>query len=135
MVWSLLVTAILQTGTPSLQTVARAAISQIDVAEQSVARTQAEWAALWRRHSPSAAPPAVDFASRTVAAVFLGSRSTAGFQVEITGTREKGGVVTVLWQEGRPAADAVTAQVLTSPFHIVTIPKPAGDIRFEKVPR
>jgi hypothetical protein len=135
MVLSLLLTAILQTGTSTVQTVARATMSQIDVAEQAVARTPAEWAALWRRHSSSGTPPAVDLTSSTVVAVFLGSRPSAGFQVEITGTREKGGVLTVLWQERQPGAGDITAQMLTSPFHIVTIPKFAGDIRFEKAER
>lgn len=132
---SLLLTAILQAAIPTVQTVARETMSQVDVPEQAIARNPAEWAALWRRHAPSGPPPAVDFASRTVVAVFLGSRPSGGFDVEITGTRETGGVLTVQWQERRPDPGDVTAQILTSPFHIATIPKFAGEIRFEQAAR
>jgi hypothetical protein len=134
MLLSVLLTAILQAGTPSLETVARGTMSGVEVPRQVVARTAAEWTALWAGQAKSQ-PPAVDFASRTVVAVFLGSRPSAGFEVEITGTREKGGVLTVLWQERGPGAGDVTAQVLTSPFHIASIPKFAGEIRFEKAAR
>jgi len=132
MLLSVVLTAILQAGTPSLETVSRGTISWVNVPQQVVARTSAEWTALWRREAPL---PAVDFASRTVVAVFLGSRPSAGFGVEITGTREQGGVLTVLWRERMPGAGDVTAQVLTSPFHIASIPKFAGEIRFEKAVR
>ncbi|HWI18014.1 MAG TPA: protease complex subunit PrcB family protein [Vicinamibacterales bacterium] len=114
------------------QTVARGTMSQIDTPRQVVVRTAAEWMTLWRQHSP-AEVPAVDFGSRTVVAVFLGSRMSAGFSVEFVRTQEAGGVLTVYWTERRPDRGEISAQVITSPMHAVAIPRFAGEIRFEKV--
>jgi hypothetical protein len=108
-------------------------MSQVESAKQSVARTAAEWTALWREHSGESKPPTVDLASRTVVAVFLGSRPTAGFGVEITGTRRVNGALIVEWSERRPGGGDILAQVLTSPATIVSIPKFAGEIKFQKV--
>jgi hypothetical protein len=110
-------------------------MSRVDSPKQAAARNPAEWASLWREHAGAAAAPAVDFASRTVVAVFLGSRPSAGYAVEITGTRREGAALVVEWRERQPPPDQVTAQVITSPAHIVSIPKFAGEIRFEKVER
>ena len=41
----------------------------------------------------------------------------------------------VEWQERRPQRGEVSAQVLTSPAVIATVPKFAGEIKFEKVER
>ena len=115
--------------------IARETMSQVDEPKQVVARTPAEWAALWRRHAGESAAPKVDLGTRTIVAIFLGSRPSAGYVVDITGTREAAGVLTVVWAERRPDRGAITAQVLTSPMVIATIPKFAGEIRFEKAER
>ena len=127
----------MQTG-PSksaIVTIVTDGMSGVEMPKQVAARTPAEWAALWRQHAGDTALPKVDLASRTVVAVFLGTRSSAGYAVEITGTRhDKGGLI-VEWRERRPEPGSISAQVLTSPAHIATIPKFAGVIRFEKVER
>jgi hypothetical protein len=78
----------------------------------------------------------VDFAKELVVGVFMGSRPSAGFSVEIVGTRVDGSVLVVQYRETRPPADALVAQVLTMPYHIAAVPKRAGvtDVRFEKIP-
>jgi len=118
-----------------IQTIATDTMSQIESPKQAVARTPAEWTALWRQHAGETALPKVDFGSRTVVAVFLGTRASAGYAVEITGTRQEKGALIVQWRERRPEPGMVAAQVITSPAHIATIPKFAGEIRFEKVER
>lgn len=115
-----------------MQTIATDMMSQVESPKQAVARTPAEWTALWRLHAGDTALPRVDFGSRTVVAVFLGTRASAGYAVEITGTRQDKGALIVQWRERRPEPGTVTAQVITSPAHIATIPKFAGEIRFEK---
>lgn len=123
----------MQAAAPSpVEVVSREAMSMVDEPKQAVARTAAEWAALWRQHAGEQPPPKVDLASRTVVAVFLGSRSSAGYSVEITGIRQAGGALIVEWQERRPEPGQVAAQVLTSPGVIATVPKFAGEIRFER---
>lgn len=97
-----------------------------------VARTQTEWAALWRAHAGDTPAPKVDFETTTVVAVFLGSRMSAGFSAEITGTHRQGAALVVEWAERRPGRDQVAAQVITTPVAIAAIPRFAGEIRFEK---
>lgn len=120
---------------PPVKTIERGQTSQQESARQAIARAPAEWAALWRTHAADRQPPAVDFAKTMVAAVFLGTRPTAGYSVEIVGTRDQHGSLVVEYVEKRPGPGAITAQMLTSPFHIVTIPAHAGPVGFEKVER
>jgi hypothetical protein len=109
--------------------------SQLDTARQATARTATEWEALWRLHGGERTRPAVDFGKEMVVAVFMGSRPTAGFSVEIVGTRVDGSALVVQYRETRPAADAFVAQVLTMPYHIAAVPRRAGvtDVKFEKI--
>jgi hypothetical protein len=126
---------LLQSSPAGLATLARDGMSRVDAPRQAVARTAEEWSALWRDHAGDAPPPAVDLTSRMVAAVFLGARPSAGYAVEITGTRLVGGVLTVEWRERRPKPGQLSAQVITAPAHIVSLPRVEGDVRFMKVDR
>jgi len=128
----LLFAALLQMSPSPMATVARDLMSGIDEPRQSVARSADEWTTLWRAHAGDKPAPKVDFARRTVLAVFLGTRTSAGYAVEIVGTRAEGTGLIVQWSERQPQRDMVSAQILTSPSHIVTVPKVAGPIRFEK---
>jgi PrcB C-terminal len=108
--------------------------SQVDIARQVTVRTAGEWATLWRQHGGERPRPAVDFSQELVAAVFLGSRPTAGFSVDIVGARDEGGAMVIQYRETRPPADAIVAQVLTMPYHIVAVRHAAvSDVKFEKV--
>lgn len=134
MLLALIATVALQAAAPTtVQTLVKEQMSQEEEALQVVARTPAEWTALWRKHAGEAPAPKVDFAKHSVVAVFLGTRSSSGYSVEITRTRETGGILTVEWQERRPDPGQISAQILTSPVHIATIPKHTGEIRFKKV--
>jgi PrcB C-terminal len=97
-------------------------------------RTEAEWAQLWRQHAGDRARPPIDFNKESIVAVFMGSRPNAGFNTAIVSATEGGGALIVRYTETRPPPGAITAQVLTFPFHIVAIPRvTAADVRFEKV--
>lgn len=134
MLLALIVTFTLQAAAPTtVQTLAKEQMSRAEEPLQAVARTPAEWTALWRTHAGDMPAPTVDFASHTVVAVFLGTRPSSGYAVEIIRTREAGGILTVEWQERRPDPGEISAQILTSPVHIATIPRHAGEIRFEKI--
>lgn len=116
-----------------LATVAQGAMSNIDEPRQVVVRTAAEWQALWKAHDPEGATPVVDFEVSMVAAVFLGSRPTAGFAVEITAVKTEGTRLVVEYRERRPPPDAIVAQVLTSPFHIVRLARATGPVEFRRL--
>jgi hypothetical protein len=107
--------------------------SNMDDGRQTVARTVAEWNALWRLHAPDRPQPKVDFEREMVAAVFMGSRPTAGFAINIVGTKEDAGALVVQYRETQPARGLLSAQVITSAYAIVALPRRDGAVRFAKV--
>jgi hypothetical protein len=128
---AILLAAILQTAVP-VRSIDKGILSQIDTARQASVRSAAEWSTLWTQHAGDRARPAVDFGKEMVVAVFLGTRPTAGFSVEIVGAREEGAALVVSYRETRPQPGSVAAQVLTSPYHFVAVPK-HGDVKWERV--
>ena len=123
----------MQTGPP--RTIAKGDQSNIESSTQVLARNEAEWAALWRRHAGGREQPPVDFTKEMVAGVFMGSRPSAGFSTAIITSMEVKGVLVVRYSETIPPAGAITAQVLTFPYHLVAIPRAdVTDVKFEKVP-
>jgi hypothetical protein len=114
------------------RTVDKGDFSNVDEAKQVVVRTDADWRALWRRHAGERPMPPIDFSKDTVVGVFMGSRPTAGYDIAITKTLEKDGTLWVFYREKTPARGLVLAQVLTSPFHLVAIPKTASEVKFER---
>jgi hypothetical protein len=128
---ALLIAAMLQAAIPT-RSLDKGITSQIDGARQATARTAGEWQTLWTQHAGDRPRPQVDFSKEMVVAVFLGSRPTAGFSVEIVGAREEGATLVVSYKETRPQPGTVAAQILTSPLHIVAVPKHA-DVRFERI--
>ena len=116
-----------------LNTVAKGGMSSIEEPRQVVVRSAAEWQALWKQHDRTSPAPPVDFTQSMVAAVFLGSRPTAGFAADITGVKTDGNRTVVEYLERQPPRDAFVAQVLTSPFHIVRIARTAGSVEFRRL--
>jgi hypothetical protein len=130
---AVLLAAILQATVP-MRSIDKGVTSNMDAGRQASARSTEEWAALWTLHAGERTRPNVDFSREVVVAVFMGTRPTAGFSVEIVGVRQEGQALIVSYKETRPAPDALTAQVLTSPFHIVAVPRGATtDVKFERV--
>ena len=117
---------------PAVRSSSREMMSKVEEPKQAVARSAAEWAALWKQHAGDKPMPKVDLKSRTVVAVFLGTRTSAGYTAEITAARQANGALIVEWQERRPARGEVSAQIITSPAIIASIPKFAGEITFAK---
>ena len=59
--------------------------------------------------------------SRLYIAVFAGSQRTGGYAIRVAGVDRAGATLTVRALFVRPAPDALTIQVLTSPAHLVSI--------------
>ena len=130
---ALLFALILQATVP-MRAIDKGTISQMDDARRAGVKSVDEWSKLWTLHAGERARPAIDFSKEIVIGVFMGSRPSAGFSVEIVRVREEGASLVVSYRETRPAPDSVAAQVLTSPFHIVAVPKGATtDVKFERV--
>ena len=113
-------------------TLAQGATSQIEEPRTAAIRTSHEWAKLWTEHGRIEKRPEIDFAGATVLAVFLGTRPTAGYGVEITRIEKEGAGLVVTYRERAPGPDERTAQVLTAPFHIVRIEAHTGPVRFSR---
>ena len=125
--------ALMMLQAPDLVTVEKGNQSNVDEGRKVTVRTEAEWTRLWQQHNPDRTRPAVDFSKQMVVGVFMGSRSTAGFAIEIVSAAAVNGGLTVRYRETVPRRGAITAQVITSPYHLVAVPKVAGAVTFEKV--
>jgi hypothetical protein len=129
----LLAVLLVMQASAAFTTLDQGTASEILEPRELIVRTEAEWRGLWKMHRPRDPVPAVDFATHVVAGVFLGTRPTAGFAVEIDAVTPENGVTRIRYVERRPASDGFVAQVLTSPFHIVCLPRPGGRIEFQRV--
>ena len=63
---------------------------------------------------------------------FSGRGRPAGMASRSSGAAEKAGALVVQYRETKPGADAIAAQVITSPFLLVAMPKVDGDVKFEQ---
>jgi hypothetical protein len=106
--------------------------SSIESAREVVVRTAAEWKGFWKQHSPGQPPPAVDFAKSMVVGVFLGSRPTGGYTVEITKIEREGDDLIVTYREQRPGKADIVTQVITMPYQLVTTTRVGGSVRFTR---
>jgi len=114
-----------------LTTIARGDSSGVVDSGRVVVRDAAAWHALWSAHAgASAQPPTVDFSTTMVVAAFAGERPSAGYAIEIVGARQESASLAVLVNEIQPSRGAVAAQMIVTPFHIATLPRYDGEIRF-----
>ena len=125
----LLLAAFLQ-AVPMIDSVAQGRTSGIGEPRQVVVRSAGEWQALWKEHGGAERPETIDFAKFTVVGVFLGTRPTGGYSVEIAGTRREGETLVIEYLERRPAPDALVSQALTAPFHVIRVPRHDGPVTF-----
>jgi hypothetical protein len=129
-----LATVTIVAQTPSFTNVAKGDASGQQLAKQVTVRTPAEWKALWTDHAPTEKMPTVDFAKDMVVGIFLGTKPSAGHEVEIVAVRPEGKDLVVEYVQKQPAPGTMAAQILTEPFHLVAVPKHAGTVRFIHVP-
>jgi len=123
----------------AISTVARGEDSRIVDRRRVVVRAPDAWASLWAAHAgaASSAPPEIDFATTIVAGAFAGQRPSAGHAIEIVGAVDEEGGTRLMVDERPPtsAASAPSASEPTAPFHLVTLPRADGEIRWTDVTR
>ena len=113
----------------ALTTIAQGDASRVSEPRRIVARTDDEWRALWAIHAgPDADAPALDMARVIVAAAFAGEKPSAGYALEIARADTTAGGVDLVVLERQPGPGAAFAQIITSPFHIVAVPRAAGEV-------
>lgn len=112
-------------------TLAKGDASEITDPARLVVRDAGAWRALWSAHAgPEAPPPDVDFAAGMVAAAFAGERPTPGYGIEIVDARREGSSLAVIVKEALPPRGTIAPQMIVRPFHIVTMPRHDGEVRF-----
>lgn len=134
--YALVMTAMLsaQTPPPSFTEVAKGNASNQQETRQVTVRTAAEWTALWKEHAPAVKMPGVDFTKHMVVGVFLGTKPSDGYQVEIVGVQTRENELIVEYVQRTPARGTMAAQILTEPYHLVAVAKHPGTVRFIHVP-
>jgi hypothetical protein len=132
MVGFVLATVLLEVLMP-MTTIAKGAVSDVTEPKEVVVRAAVDWNETWRSHAgPGREAPAVDFESSMVVGVFLGARNTGGYAVEITSVEQDGAGLAVRYAETTPEPGALLAQVVTAPFHLVSVAAVDGPVRFER---
>jgi len=128
-----MVLGLVQEGVP-FKTIERGGQSGIEEPRQVVVRTAPEWEKLWKEHALDRPLPPIDFTRSMVVGVFLGYRPTGGHSVEITGIERKDGDTVVTYRERKPQKTDIVTQVITMPYHLVSLDKVAGEVRFTRAP-
>jgi hypothetical protein len=131
--WLLFSVSFTVAQTTKFSTVAKGDASEQQTARQVTVRTAAEWKALWKEHAPTAKMPEIDFSKQMVVGIFLGTKPSAGHEVEIIGARIEEKDLVVEYVQKQPARGTLAAQILTEPFHLVSVPTHAGPVRFQQV--
>lgn len=112
-------------------TIARGEGSRITEPRRDVVRDDGAWRTLWAAHAGPAVPaPPVDFGTRMVVAVFGGERPSPGHEIQIVGTRASATSLAVLVEERTPPPGGLAAQMIVTPFHIASLRRGEGDVRF-----
>lgn len=79
------------------------------------------WAVMYGSDGPSLSP--VDFETSEVLAVFDGTHSSGGFDVEVTSVYDDALSRRVSITRTAPGEDCITSEAITSPFILVVVPK------------
>ena len=96
-----------------------------------------DWQSLWNKvygNVLSKPPlPEVDFNKSMVIAVSLGSKPTGGYDIKITGVKEREaeGLIAISVEESSPGKDCIVSQALTSPYHIIETEKTDKEVVFD----
>ena len=119
-----------QVPPPAFTNIAKGDASGQQIGRQVTIRTAAEWKALWKEHAPTEKMPEVDFTRNMVVGIFLGSKPSAGHDVTIVGVRAQDKELIVEYVQKQPARGTMAAQILTEPYHLVSVPQHPGTVRF-----
>lgn len=108
----------------------------IEQGKNIVINRKEEWNALWKKlhHGfyPQPALPDIDFSRETILAVFMGTRSTGGYSIEISNIKEHEGKITAIIETESPEPGEMVTMALSQPYHIVKINIAEKDIEFKK---
>ncbi|TVR55801.1 MAG: protease complex subunit PrcB family protein [Spirochaetaceae bacterium] len=95
----------------------------------------AAFARLWREaHSgmvPAPDPPDIDFSIEIVVSVFMGTRTSGGYAIEVIGAVETAETIRVSVSRRAPGPDDFVTMAITSPYHIVALERRGKPVTVE----
>ena len=95
-----------------------------------VITTEAEWEELWKRHVSVIVPqpllPKIDLNANVIAAIFSGEKKTSGYRIIVKSIKYDGQNIKITYHETQPPETSFTLQVLSQPYIMLQIPKPAS---------
>ncbi len=78
---------------------------------------------LARHHATDMEWPPIDWRKEVVFVALMGGRNTGGYQITVEDVLVQQNLIVVRVRERTPQPGEMVIQVLTSPFHVVTIPR------------
>lgn len=108
-----------------------------DSSTVQVATTPAQVAALYNLAygRQSARPNLPDVGGKTLVGIFMGTRATGGYSLNIEQVDVSGNLATIKVRESSPRPDMLTTQALTSPWVIVSLPRRFADVQVQGLGR
>jgi hypothetical protein len=79
--------------------------------------------------------PEVDFSKEMVIAVLQGQRNTGGYSIEVTNVIKESKKLYVIVETTDPGPSCINTQVITSPYHLVAVPKGDYQVEFRTTPK
>jgi hypothetical protein len=67
-----------------------------------------------------------------VVLVYVGSKSSGGYSVDITGVQDSGSSIVISYKENKPGPDDVVFLAFTEPYHIIKTDKSSKTVVFYK---
>ncbi len=99
-----------------------------------VIKNREDFSELWRSLKsifiPFPEPTFIDFEKFMLICVFMGERSTGGFNIEIERIIERGREILVYVKEESPGRNCVVTMAFTQPYHIVKLEKKDKKVKF-----
>jgi hypothetical protein len=126
---------VLAADPPAPRVVLRGAYSELKKPLRKVVRSQGELEQLLAgtrspmgRRNPQIK---IDWKHEMALVVFLGTRPTAGYQVNVSRIKSEQGKLLATVTERKPSPDTITAQVLCTPYVVVAVRKSPLPVEFK----
>lgn len=104
--------------------VARGERSSVTWRANYLIATASEFSELWKLLGDGGNPPAIDFDTKQVIAVFAGKQAVAGYAIEVASVHDATSRQVAI-VERNPGGSCLVAEKVTEPYQIVVVPKSA----------
>ncbi len=96
-----------------------------------------EFSAIWQLAAgtqiPAPTAPTVDFTKQKVVTVFMGQRPTGGYGLRLVSSSQRRDTLRLLLESSAPPAGGVQAQVITSPYLMMTVDAGVKSVEVEVI--